>query len=127
MLLNDQTVVPDPTTDHTGSVQMSERIGYEVYGPFGQGYNIRVSANGSTATLAYHWREGPGAEVKAPSGRYEMSEESIYDSHGKTRLKLVSNEVVTDIQDELLIALFVVNHYFATKTGPFSRAHVHKP
>ncbi|WP_426212510.1 hypothetical protein [Massilia sp. TWP1-3-3] len=121
MLLRGLKILPQTSSAHAGRVLLSSAVMYEVYGPFGQGYNIRTSCDGDTATLSYHWRDGPGAEVLASSGRYEMSDESAYDSQGKKCIELEGDRVTTDIRDELVLALFVVNHYFATKTGPFTR------
>ncbi len=123
MFLHGRNVVPQPNSEHAGHVLLSATVTYEVYGPFGQGYNIRTSGTGGSATLAYHWRDGPGADVKAPSGRYEMSDESAYDSQGNKCIQLQNGEVITELFDDLVLAIFVVNHYFATKTGPFTRAN----
>lgn len=50
-----------------------------------------------------------------------MSDESAYDSRGNKCIQLDGVTAKTDLEDEAVLALFVVNHYFARKGGPFQR------
>jgi hypothetical protein len=103
-----------------GTVCVPEKFSFEVYGPFGQGYNIRVRKLFKKAELAYHWRDGPGAYVKTPDGEYEISDTGIAQG-GKHLMKISSTGNFEPIEDNFALALFVVNYYFSKKMGPFMR------
>jgi len=118
--LNLFELTPNPKDCLVGIVHATTPLQYEVFGPFGQGYNIRVVGKGGTALLEYHWREGPGAGVTTPMGRYGISENSGHDEKGAKIVQLKDNEVITESDDELLLAVFSVNHHFWLKTGPFA-------
>jgi hypothetical protein len=121
MMLSDIKIIPCRESPLTGRIEGMGNYIYEIYGPFGQGCNIRVAGGSGTATLQYNWRDGADAEVRATSGRYTMSEESINDSRGNTIFRLAGDTISTSWSDGLLISLFAVNHHFARKTGPFLR------
>ncbi|MDG9671273.1 hypothetical protein ONV78_26300 [Hahella sp. CR1] len=103
-----------------GNILVDEQYSFEVYGPFGQGYNIRILNFLKKITLNYHWRNGPGATVRTPGGTYEMSDSSIFKA-GKKILQIDQNGNFEPISDSYAMALFVLNHYFWNKTGPFKR------
>jgi hypothetical protein len=121
MKLSDIQISPSEQDIATGSVILVTRFAFEIFGPFGQGFNIRVSGSGRVALLQYQWREGPSASVELEGNRYEMTEDSILDSSGTTIAKLRVDELTTKEKDSLLLALFAVYHHYAKRTGPFSR------
>jgi len=121
MMLSDLKIVPSHESPLKGRIEGMGNYIYEIYGPFGQGCNIRVAGGSGTATLQYNWRDGPDAEVRATSGHYMMSDESIRDDRGNNILRLSGSTISTNWTDGLLISLFAVNHHFARKSGPFLR------
>ena len=121
MLLSDFQVVPSPETKAKGSVIRQARYAYTI-NSFGQGYSITVTGGTGTAVLEYNWRDGPSAEVRIAADRFGMSETTI--SGGRksdTILQLTGNTLTTSVVNDLLLSLFVVNHHYARRTGPFER------
>jgi hypothetical protein len=118
MKITEYQVSPSSSDRLKGKVLISQEFKYEVFGPFGQGYNIKVSRNFSSATLSYHWRDGGGSIVKTPNGNYEMSEISIF-QNGNKILQIDESEEFSPLEDAFVMALFVVNHFYYKKTGPF--------
>lgn len=116
-------VSPDQTDRLKGYIKIPQQIRYEVFGPFGQGYNIRVVGFSGDAELNFCVRDGPGAQARTPQGRYEMSEDSVYDSKRTKVLELKGDEVTVNTSDILALSLFIVNHYYWLKTGPFDRSN----
>jgi hypothetical protein len=106
-----------------GEVRGPEPIRYEVSGPFGSGYSIRVMGMSGSGSLRF-LRDYAGAEVVTPSGRYDMSAESAYGADGRKAIALGDDGIVTDSTDVLLLALFAVNHHFWHGTGPFAKERV---
>ena len=123
MLLSDFQVVPSPATIAKGSVVRQMRYLYAI-SSFGQGYNIVTSGGTGTGTaiLEYNWSNGSNAEVRIGSERYGVSERTIYGGRrSDVILQLSGNIFATSIADELLLSMFVVNHHYAMRTGPFLR------
>ena len=118
MKITEYQVSPSSSDRLKGNVLSSKEFKYEVFGPFGQDYNIKVSRNFSSATLSYHWRDGGGSIVKTPNGSYEMSEVSIF-QNGEKVLEINALEEFSPLEDDFVMALFVVNHFYYKKTGPF--------
>jgi hypothetical protein len=121
MQLSDFVLVPALFRDNEGHLKIGSRFKYKVFGPFGTGYNIRVTGKTGTALLQFA-RDYLGALVETPQGKFEMSDESIFNGNGTRILQLTDQGIVSDHCDELLLALFVVNHHFWRKTGQFSRS-----
>jgi hypothetical protein len=121
MLLSDFQVIPSLETKLNGSVIRQSRYAYAI-SPYGQGCRITVVGGTGTAVLEYNWRDGPSAEVRISSDRFGMTETTI--SGGRksdTILQLTGNTLTTTLTDDLLLSLFVVNHHYARRTGPFER------
>lgn len=114
---------PEPDGPLCGMVRGPEPIRYEVFGPFGSGYNIRVAGRSGSGSLRF-LRDYAGAEVVTPSGRYDMSAESAYAADGAKVIALGDDGMITDSTDALLLALFAVNHHFWHGTGPFAKTGV---
>jgi len=122
MLLSDFTVVPSEESVTRGQVTGSGSYSYEIYGPFGQGYNIRVSGFSGSAQLSYNWRDSDIAAVQSPSGNFGMTETVV--RGGKKSdviLQLSGDRMDSSLTDGLLLSMFVVNHHYASRTGPFIR------
>ena len=100
-------------------MRTSDPIRYEVFGPFGSGYNIRVTGPSGSGSLRFT-RDYAGSAVKTPTEKYDISAEGAYSANGKKVIELVGKSVITESTDLLLLALFSVNHHFQCKTGPFS-------
>ena len=107
-------------SDLTGKVKLDSSYSYEVFGPFGQGYNIKISRLFKSAKLNFHWRDGPGAFGETPEGKYEMSDDMMFKGGCKI-LSLAQDGSFAKIDDEFALALFVINHHFYRKSGPFNR------
>lgn len=118
MKITDYPVSPSLSDNLKGKITVLQEFNYEVFGPFGQGYNIKVSRSLSVATLAYCWRDGGGAMVKTPSGSYEISESSIFQKR-KKMLEMDSQEEFLPLEDDFVMALFVINNFYWTRSGPF--------
>jgi hypothetical protein len=122
MLLSDFTVVPSKETVAKGRVTGAGSYDYEIHGPFGQGYNIRISGSGGAAQLSYNWRDGPGAQVQSAGETFSMTETTM--SGGRksdTILQLSGGKLESAIRDGVLLSLFVIHHHYARRTGPFTR------
>ena len=119
-LLSELLLVANVSGGHFGVVTISSKFRYAVISPFGAGYKIQVSGKGCEAELVFS-RDYAGAEVETPRGRYEMSDTLIYNAQGVKVAELKDGTLVTSDTYELLIAIFVVNHHFWKKTGPFIR------
>ena len=104
----------------TGKVLAPETVEYQIFGPFGSGYNIRVKSRSGSGLLRFV-RDYPGASVKTPSGKYDMSADTAYGEDGKKVIELSGQSVTTESTDLLLLALFSMNHHFVLGTGPFLR------
>lgn len=123
MFLSDFNVVPSKETVAKGQVTGAGSFNYEIYGPFGQGYNIRISRLGGFAKLSYNWRDGSGADVRSAGESFSMTETTVYCGRkSEMLLRLSGNEIGSTICDQLLLSLFVVNHHYACRTGPFARS-----
>jgi len=120
-LPTDFPLVPNLLDNYKGHVAVSSKINYEMFGPFGQRYNIRVSGKGGHGILNYCWRDGGGAPADTTRGEYKISDESVFDSRDAKILELRGLEIFTETNDELVQALFVVMYRYARKTGPFVR------
>jgi hypothetical protein len=120
MNIADCKIVKDGSGEPKGIVCVPDEFSFEIYGPFGQGFNIRVRRSFKSAELSYHWRDGPGAFVKTPEDTYEISDTAV-SQPGKVLLRLKGNGDFEPINDKFALALFVVHHFYANKTGPFSR------
>ena len=121
MLLSDFQVIPSLETKFKGTVVRQYRYAYTI-SSFGQGYNITVAGGSGTAVLEYNWRDGDSAEVRIFADRYGMSETTISGGRkNETILQLAGDSIITSITDDLLLILFVVNHHYAKRTGPFQR------
>lgn len=114
---------PEPDGPLCGMVRGPEPIRYEVFGPFGSGYNIRVAGRSGSGSLRF-LRDYAGADVVTPSGKYDMSAESAYAADGAKVIALGDDGMITDSTDALLLALFAVNHHFWHGTGPFAKTGV---
>jgi hypothetical protein len=122
MKIDDYQIVLSKGETLKGSILVDENYAFEVYGPFGQGYNIRILKFMKKLTLNYHWRDGPGAAVKTLEGTYEMSGSSIFKA-GKKVLQIDQSGNFEPISDSYAMALFVLNHYYWNKSGPFQRTN----
>jgi hypothetical protein len=118
MILSDFKLVPAFLSKHKGSIKIHSSLKYEVFGPFGSGYNIRVTGKQGTANLKFT-RDYAGAIAITPNGKFEMSAESIFNSEGVKILQLIEQNFELENCDELLLAIFIVNHHFFKKSGPF--------
>jgi|GEM_PF-6047605 len=118
MKITEYQISPSSSDRLKGTVLVSQEFKYEVFGPFGQGYNIKISRSFSSATLSYNWRDGGGSIVKTPTGSYEISENSIFQS-GKKVFEINAVDEFSPLDDNFVMALFVVNHFYYMKTGPF--------
>lgn len=107
-----------PASRHTGKIQIDDMYDYEVYGPFGQGYNIKVQSQKDKGVLNYHWRDGPGAYVKTKTSKYELSTYSIY--RDTTIILEMNKDEFEPVDDQAVMALFIINHFFSRKTGIFT-------
>ncbi len=107
------------SSDLKGTIQLNGTYTYEAFGPFGQGYNIKVTHGSDEAVLNYHWRDGPGAFVKSKQGKYEMSDQTVFQG-GKKLLDLTAALDFEPLEEEIIIALFIINHHYYRKSGPFS-------
>lgn len=116
-------IVITPAAEKTnGTVNISgNTLAYEVFGPFGQGYNVKVYGNGQEAVLSYHWRDGPESFVKFSGNEYYFDTKLIKDSKGNIILKLKGEEVVAENISNYLLCLFCVNFHYANRTGVFHR------
>src|SRR5690348_2106201 len=114
MLLSDFKVVPSDESVTRGRVIGSSSYSYEIYGPFGQGYNIRVSGPGGSAKLSYNWRDGDIADVQSPSGTFGMTETVVRGGRkSDVVLQLSGDKLESTLTDGLLLSMFVVNHHYA--------------
>ena len=118
MKLSDFKIKPSYFRKHHGSIKLQSKYKYEVTGPFGTGYNIKIDGKSEDATLKFA-RDFSLAMVKSPSGNYEMNSESIFNNNGEKILELTEQSFYFTSNDELLLAIFLVNHHFSKKTGPF--------
>ena len=115
-------IVRSRETDLVGRVKVAgHTLAYDVFGPFGTGYNIRVVGQAGTAVINYHWTDHPEIDVDTPTGRYVIADESIYDAERKKILELRGDVLSTTLTEALLLGIFAVNHHFMKKTGPFVR------
>jgi len=121
MKITDYRIQPSAADPLKGMVAIGDGTAYyNVLGPFGQGYNIRVELEGEEGTLSYHWREAPGAHAQTTSSTYEIHADAIY--KGQERILHLSRKGSFEpIDDGVAVALFIVNHHFAQKTGPFEK------
>ena len=104
----------------SGRVLAPEPLQYEVFGPFGVGYNIRVTGPSGCGSLNF-LRDYAGADVETPTGKYDISAEGAFSIKGKKVIELTGQNMVTESEDFILLALFSVNHHYWHKTGPFAR------
>jgi len=111
-----------PWNDLKGWVKINRWFSYEVFGPFGQGYNIKISRWGPKAELKYHWKEDPGAFAKTPTGNYSIAPQGIFAGEDNI-LKVSEGGEFIPVKDEFAMGLFVVNYLFYRKEQPFIRSH----
>jgi hypothetical protein len=104
----------------SGKVLAPEPIQYEIFGPFGVGYNIRVTGPGGSGSLRF-LRDYAGAAVKTPTGKYDMSAQGAFSAKGEKVIELTGQTMITESDDFILLALFSVNHHYWCGTGPFAR------
>jgi len=104
--------------------------GYRVYGPFGQGYNIRLFSGGAEiGTVSYCWREGAMITTKNPENELDFRNGSLFrggckigngfskDDNISIKLEENSDERQA-IEIALLMALDVM---YAERVGVFLR------
>lgn len=92
---------------------------FEIYGLSGQGYNIKVSGLSDDAVLQYNEKDGPGASVKFGKRSFRMTETEAVELDEGVIMSLNKDGSIVSIADDLIIAIFILNHYFALKTGPW--------
>lgn len=127
MNITDCIIKPELGDSKAGYIYLPEEFRYEIVGPFGVGYKIKVKKTKpkfleliSRKGILTVRRDDPGGEVRTPYGKYEMNRNSIFHKNG-ILLELGTSGAYESIQDQYAMALFIVNHYFSSKTGPFEK------
>ena len=102
-----------------GKVKIPEEYSYEVFGPFGTGFNIKVSRNNTFGKLMYS-RDATWGCASTELGDYEIHVKGI--ATKKERILEVSDHgSFVPINDKAAMALFIVYSHYWNKTGPFLR------
>ncbi len=107
--------------DLTGTVDVGSLYTFKVFGPFGVGYNIKVKSKRNSGVMRY-LRDGTCQGVTGRpfrKKRYEFSDTGFYRLGGEA-LSLGPNNEFEPVDDEAAMALFVVNHHYSNRTGPFA-------
>ncbi|MBB5353911.1 hypothetical protein HNR46_004176 [Haloferula luteola] len=106
-----------------GTIELSKNYEYEVFGPFGIGYNIRVFCADESGEL--HFVRDGSCPAKTRRGRilrsYELSDTAIYSRRDGELLKLENDSEIPEIEDEVALALLILNHHYWNGTGPFTK------
>jgi hypothetical protein len=117
--------------NYKGKVLLERDYLFEVHGPFGTGYNIRIVKKRhnfpinflkfiTKATLTFA-RDCTNSGVRTNEGVYGMSYSKIY-VDVNCILEIDSNGNFEPINDSYAMALFIVNHHFSNKSdGIFKR------
>lgn len=109
-----------------GKVTLDKEYFFEVYGPFGTGYNIRILEERhnfninffkfiTKATLSFV-RDCPNSGVITNKGQYGMSYFKIFDGVNCI-LEIDEDGNFEPIKDPYAMALFIVNHLFWNKSN----------
>lgn len=127
MKIKDYTIESKIGDPKKGYILGPEKFIYEIVGHFGTGYKIKVKKRYPNyfefffgkGVLKYS-RDYQAGIVRTPNGRYEMSSDSI--SHKNEMISIVDLDGDSSlINDQYAMALFILNHHFGNKTGPFGR------
>jgi len=108
-----------------GKVVLDTEYFFEIYGPFGTGYNIRIREERhnfninffkfiTKATLSFV-RDCTNSGVKTNKGQYGMSYLKIFDGVNCI-LEIDGDGNFEPIKDPYAMALFIVNHHFWNKS-----------
>lgn len=113
-----------PSTENKmrGLILCSPPVEYEVFGPFGQGYNIRVISKNGSGLLQFHWSWWPRSIATTPQGHYEITDDSGYNDSGKQIIQFYEGKMITESQDVMLLAIFSINHHYWRRTSVFTRS-----
>jgi len=120
----------DSSGNHGVLTVRSERVDFDVLGPFGQGYRVRVTGSERPKLeLSYNWRDG--YEVSGSPSESNLRLEDTALKNGDTllasvswtaryvRLRFAEGLGLPDVAR--YAAALATNRFFADKTGPFSR------
>ena len=120
MKISEYKVKPKWWNDLKGKIYIDAWYSYEICGPFGQGYKIKLSRRGANAELNYHWREDPFAFANTPDGKYQIAPQDIFFGD-KNVLKMSGSGEFEPLNDDLAMGLYTLNHLFYKKEWPFVR------
>jgi hypothetical protein len=87
--------------------------------PNGIGYAFVASHNNERASLDYCYKNHPGAIAKYKRQRFEMTDTEAIDEKRSHYIKILADGEIIANCDNIIMALFIVNHHYWNKSGPF--------
>lgn len=119
MKLSEVVVIKNPDDSYLGKIFLGEELDYEVYGPFGQGFNIKVQSKNFTGKMNYHWKDHE-CHAKTNKGKYFLTFKKALQKK-ECVAEIQSNNELTLSTDQAVNALLILYHFYYHGMGPFQK------
>lgn len=124
MNISSVSISVDDPLFRSGTITLSEEYHFEVSGPFGTGYNIQVGRDGASGLLEYVRDGSCSAKTRRGTLRrsYQMSDTIVSSRKEGELTRIDESGNVQLLEDEVVMALLILNHFYWNRTGSFAAA-----